>query len=382
MPEQEQGADGLDYDAHVIARVREFVWPGVPWNRSLWSAGSVLALHELLEYGQQLQAQETRPAQVQHALAAARESLSRDPGAGDSVVSARLLAEFDVADQALAANLEDKNRNKAPVDGFADANFRDRFRHLVRRVEDGYLARWADALRLPSEQRPSAERAARLVAAHLLDSGLSPEQVGLLGRDYSSKSAGEFCEAAERMLTRPPRAFTVIVPLLATPSSFLSSDGETEPGQTELIDDQQALQAEYRHELDGAYTSGLKFLVTARDSWSALAHARELLARLQARLSVSANADVLRPHPEVSVQGHPRPLPLESARRPVRVPAIDQSDRFFSLSSYTEADAIDDALELLAGLSSNTQGAALTNGWAALEGLLGGGGPGAGLLAQ
>jgi hypothetical protein len=54
----------------------------------------------------------------------------------------------------------------------------------------------------------------------------------------------------------------------------------------------------------------------------------------------------------------------------VRVPSLERSRKTLQVSGYADADALDDALELLASFTGGTPGAALTNGWASLEGLL------------
>jgi hypothetical protein len=200
---------------------------------------------------------------------------------------------------------------------------------------------------------------------------LSPQKVEQLAKDAAATSAPltALCAEARRLLASPPTKHTVVVPLPALPDLFTKLPDD-DSRQLAVVRSREALRAAYNRVWEPQFQVGITISVRARDPWAAVAAARELLARLQARLSVSKLPAILELPDEVAVQGSNELYLLHAAQRPIRVPALDRSRKTLQISGYAEADALDDALELLAALGTGTPGAALTNGWAALEGLL------------
>lgn len=342
-------------DAHaadVLARIGEFVDRGTPWHRALWLASSVLSLHELEEYGEQLQSKAITIEQVKDASAAAKEAIQRDAGIGGQAVSAALDAMLSVP-----ADL-----GKEPQ--------RNQLAHLTARAEERYLKVWESELAKPAADRPRPERVARHLTAHLLDAGLSPEKVQQLVDDAGdSAPLTALCAEAAKLLASPPIKQAVVVPFPRLPQLFANL-GNADSRQLSVLRTREALHSAYDREWEPRFEGGLAITVKERDPWAAVAAARELLARLQARLSVSRMPVTLDLPDWVAVQGYKDLYSLHAAQRAVRVPALDRSRKTLQVGGYADADALDDALELLASLGSGTPGAALTNGWAALEGLL------------
>jgi hypothetical protein len=343
-------------DAHaadVLARIGEFVDRRTPWHRALWLAGSVLSLHELAEYGEQLQAKAITAEQVKDAAVAARESIRRDAGIGGQAIATAL-------ETILCTPTE---LSKEPQ--------RNQLAHLTARAEARYLQAWEAELAKLAADRPRPERAARHLTAHLLDAGLSPQKVQRLLDEAESTTAPltALCAVAAALLASPPTKHTVVVPLPRLPELFdRLRDGDSR--QLSVLRARQALRSAYDRDWEPQLQAGVAITVKQRDPWAAVAAARELLARLQARLSVSRLPATLDLPDWVAVQGYQELYSLHAAQREVRVPALDRSRKTLQVGGYADADAIDDALELLATLGSGTPGAALTNGWAALEGLL------------
>jgi hypothetical protein len=343
-------------DAHaadVLARIGEFVDRRTPWHRALWLANSVLSLHELAEYGEQLQARAITAEQVKDAALATKESIRRDAGIGGQTISTALDAILSLPTEL----------GKEPQ--------RNQLAHLTARAEARYLQAWEAELAKPAADRPRPERVARHLTAHLLDAGLSPEKVQRLLDEAEATPAPltALCAEAAALLALPPTKHAVVVPLPRLPELFARlRDGDSR--QLSVLHTSQALHSAYNRDWEPKFQAGVAITVRQRDPWAAVAAARELLARLQARLSVSRLPAALDLPDWVAVQGHQELYSLHAAQREVRVPALDRSRKTLQVGGYADADALDDALELLATLGSGTPGAALTNGWAALEGLL------------
>ena len=339
--------------AHVLARIGEFVDRGTPWHRALWLASSVLSLRELGEYGEQLQNKAIREDQVNDAAGSAKESLRRDAGIDGPTILAAL-------DGILSRPSE---LRKEPQ--------RNQLAHLTARAEEKYLQVWETQLAKPAADRPRPERVARHITAHLLDAGLSPEKVRQLAEDAAATPVPleALCANAAALLASPPTKHTVVVPLPELPALFAKLDDD-DSRRLSVLRTRKALRAADDREWESQFHAGVTITVNERDPWAAVAAARELLARLQARLSVSKLPATLDLPNQVAVQGHNELYSLHAAQRPIRVPALDRSRKTLQIGGYADADALDDALELLATLGSGTPGAALTNGWAALEGLL------------
>ena len=92
---------------------------------------------------------------------------------------------------------------------------------LVARVEERYLKCWAEAIAQP-EPRLGPERTARALAAHLLDSGLSPEYLHRwltyrVRHEPGQRSLADLIEEAHELLQVGSKEFEVLVAFKAAP---------------------------------------------------------------------------------------------------------------------------------------------------------------------
>ncbi|MFJ1541679.1 hypothetical protein ACIODS_24340 [Micromonospora chalcea] len=347
-----------NYTNHVAARIEEYVDDKVPWQRSLWQLGTVLALKEVVEYADQFRRGAIREEGLKYACHAVKDQCAKDPAVATTSNAGRLdellRAPKDLKSEYLSAQLE----------------------HLADRVGQGYLSRWASVLQAGGTP-PSAERTSRFIASHLLDAELSPDATKAwlrgLRESEDTISVSDLCESADQLLAAPPRKFAVIIPFrrFPRPESRWRASSSSNLSLT-VLDEASARDkvGNSASEFD-VIAGGIQVQVTARDAAAAVAHTQELLSRLLARLSVSpAHATAADLHDRAVVTGIETPYPLSQQRRLVRLPSIDVSRSILKVKPYAEADALDDALELLAYFDQGTPGAALTGGWAALESLL------------
>jgi len=145
----------VNNNLHVATRMLEFFYRDVPWNRSLWSPGLRIQLLEVLESSEAVQAGALHTAALQHFCGLVLPLAVNDQGVGDSRAKA-------VIDAALKqGKLLYHSSDYYSLEMLA----RDLGRH--------YLARWSQHLR--DTPAPSVERAARSIAAHLLDLGFDSD---------------------------------------------------------------------------------------------------------------------------------------------------------------------------------------------------------------
>jgi hypothetical protein len=110
--------------------------------------------------------------------------------------------------------------------------------------------------------------------------------------------------------------------------------------------------------------------VTGRDPWAAVEAANELIARVSARVQVGRpGSDLVRTAGVAYVTGNGREFQLRPPRRQLDVHALHRQGAVFDVDP-ADSRQLDDALELAAYLETGSAGAAVTGGWAAIEGLL------------
>ena len=107
----------------------------------------------------------------------------------------------------------------------------------------------------------------------------------------------------------------------------------------------------------------------ARDPWSAVENAAELVARVAARVAVASGVGRVRLKGFGWVRNDRHQYRVRS-RSAIQLRSLKTADHVFRISINQEDAVIDDALEIFSSLESGTRGAALTGGWAAVEGLL------------
>ncbi len=147
------------YDQYVLVRLIDFFTiDGMPWPRRLWDIGSLLALEEPWETGAWASQKVVSPAACDWQRAQLCTIIGPDLGLGQKELRRELT-------MLLGAPLPDPS----PA--------RRRLRELIEHARTGYVDRWAVAVGGPAGERPSPERLARTVAAHLLDLGYNADHL-------------------------------------------------------------------------------------------------------------------------------------------------------------------------------------------------------------
>jgi hypothetical protein len=187
-------------DEHVVARLLDFFGSGTAWQRRLWDIGTVLALDEALEAGQACSDGTLTEASLASLCKSLIPLAGQDPGLGspeDHVLIRTCLMEQ-----------------------IRPARYHSRLlEELLRQLRPEYLSNWAVAL--AGQRRPRPERAARAIAAHLLDLGFSQR---FLHRwlTYRVKNAtpmtlSDIVQDADALANTPIQQFDVLVALRASP---------------------------------------------------------------------------------------------------------------------------------------------------------------------
>ncbi|HEY8505918.1 MAG TPA: hypothetical protein VIL46_15140 [Gemmataceae bacterium] len=237
---------------------------------------------------------------------------------------------------------------------------------LVASIEERYLKRWAEAVASPTFQL-GTERTARAIAAHLLDSGLSPDYLHRwwtyrVRHEPAQRSLADLVAEAHELVRRDPKEFEVLVAFEAAPRREASMP-------MEWLEAPQVSEWLKKH---GSETSnirqggGLLLRLKARDPWSAVEQAVEVTERVGARLAIGARGRLV-PLKHAWVKGEHHKFPFRRSRRLVEVHALEREQALYLLTSPSR---IDQALELLAPLDEGAPGPAVSGGWAAIETLL------------
>lgn len=336
------------YDRHVAARLLDFFDAATPWHRSLWNPSLVLTLKEVLEASEAFRAsargKETLKELVNHAIKLA----GVDPGTGEP-------KQRQLLQQALGTAVPHDGLDYLTVSG------------ITRDIEANYLGRWATVLADPNT-RPRPERAARAVAAYLLDLGFSSHFLHRwwayrIRHEPGTRSIAEIVRDAHQLAQGSSRSFEVLVAFETAPKS--------PAGLPPRWIDARTVSAWLKQHHFGTHDirqeGGMLFKLLSRDAHAAVDTATELLDNFAARLEVSTNKTWKPPLATAWVANEQRPFRLERRTRKVHVRALEREAQIYSASNPSIVDA---ALELLAPLQSSSPSAAVAGGWAAIEALL------------
>jgi len=143
------------FRTYVVARLLDFFRAGTPWHRGLWTTGLVLSLRETTEAAEAVQAGVLHEATLRNLAESVKRLAGRDLGTGSA-------AQQGLLHRCLQTELRA---------GGVDYRL---LRQITKDIEAHYLDRWAAAL-ADSGSLLGPERTARSIAAHLLDTGLSPD---------------------------------------------------------------------------------------------------------------------------------------------------------------------------------------------------------------
>jgi len=333
------------HDAVALGRLQEFLSPTpLPWNRSLWSIGLVLGLHELYEACNVLRDGTLSEGSVRRICSALQRKASLDPA-------------LTTAEK---GHLRQQIASVPKADGLAHYAVAQ----VAALLGTDYLRRWARVVATPDF---TVEHFARSIASHVLDAGFSANHLHGLIKGHITSPQGvtlaDICEDLHAELTRSPvRAFEVLLafqrkPKLAqgVPAAWLQRSAVTD-----------WLTAKGFDTSDVRAPVGIVLTVDARDGAGAAQAAREISDRFAARARIALGAPLER-LPWLWVAGDAVRVKHAGESRGVRVKELDREGRIFSTSA---GDGVDAAIELLAHLDESSPTAAIAGGWGAIEGLL------------
>ncbi len=337
---------GHAFGGQLAARLLDFTTESTPWQRRLWSVGTVLALREVYEAGPWVDAQVLSPAAAQWLCRDLERLAGDDAGLGAPELRRQLR-------EVLRADLSEHSRH------------RRRLRELIAIIDDSYVLHWAATA--DASQAVSSERLARAVAAHLLDRGYTMAFLYRTVRQLAETDAtvGDFLAAARQLASASPRQFEVLVPFLAVSQQQLLAEGLPEWRSGTQV---REWLAEHSPGQIIRQNGAFLYSVHAMDPYAAGRRAGEILDGLLARSSYSRrNRSGLRPTGRLWVAGLDESLPLEPPARGVDIVSLQKE---LTLYRVVAEDLLDNALELAAPLNRGARGPAVAGGWAALEALL------------
>jgi hypothetical protein len=314
------------FDEYVSTRMLDFFGTYTSWQRRLWNVGTVLGIKEVLEGSEAVQSGVLSESAFGDLCATVEAFAGTDPGVGSTEQH-----------QLLQRVLHSKPRT-----GSVDFLL---LQELLTKVETDYLHRWARVLAENNDIK-NAERTARSIGSHLLDSGFSPIQ---LHHWLSYKIKHEQSEMSLSEFVTAPRSRAVMAQEwrdAKSVSEWLKSNG-----------------FDVRNIRQGG---GILLQISARDPWAAMDQVLEIVERLRARISIGTRAELTLFH-SAWIQGQSKPYPLERTRRGVEVHALDRENQLYTQNGAAKIDA---ALELIAPLDVGPPGPAVAGGWAALETLM------------
>jgi len=327
------------------ARLLDFTGETTPWQRRLWSLGTVLALRELHEAGPWVDAQVLSPAAMQWLCRDLERVAGDDAGLGAPEVRRQLR-------EVLRADLSQHSRH------------RRRLHELIALIDESYMPRWTAVADAP--EGVSSERLARAVVAYLLDRGYS---MGFLHRTLRRRIAagatvGDFLAEAGQLASASPRRFEVLVPFLIVPQQQLAEGLPQWRPRPQVRDWLAAHAPGDVVRQNGAFL----YSIEAMDPYTAGRKAGEILDRLLARSSfLRRRRSGLTPLGRLWVEGLDESLPLEPAARGVDILSLRKDETLYRI---IDEDLLDNILELAAPLNRGARGPAVAGGWAALESLL------------
>jgi hypothetical protein len=344
----------LEVDAYsegFAARLLDFFGQGTQWQRRLWHVSLVLGLREVLEAAEAARDGVLSDRSLAELKAHLREMAGPDPGVGSSE-QRRVLQDL------LSGDLS--------YGGHAYLELVE----LLPMLNESYLANWAATLSADAG-RPSFERAARAIAAHLLDSGFSSTYLHKwwtyrIDHEGGEKSVADLVHEALELVNRGLREYQVLMAFSKAPRG----------GSLDMTEWRSAsevatwLRSNEIDTTDVRQYGGLLPTVEARDNWSAVEEAAGTIERLTARAAVGSRSR-LEALGSAWVYGSPYRFRLSRTSRFVEVHALERGNAVFNVQSESRIDA---AIELLSTLDNGSSASAVASGWAATEALLYGAG--------
>jgi hypothetical protein len=236
--------------------------------------------------------------------------------------------------------------------------------YLIPSIEAHYLSNWALAVKDPNV-RPNPERAARYIAAHLLDLGLHPNFLHKwwtyrIVHEGGTRNLSDLILDAHVLAIQKPITYRILV-------AFPTGTTELNTDPRWLSADQVSVWLKNNHSLPiENMQGGLLLEVESRDKLAAVALVAETIDRLVSRIMLGTKNKFSQPD-KVWIEGSDDPNLLVHRGRRVEVHSLDRQDKIFPSTTSTALDA---ALDLLAPLERGSPSAAVAGAWAAIEALL------------
>lgn len=347
---------GNDYANDVLTRVFDFFTASSRWQRGLWNVGLVLALREFDLAVEAAHQRVLSDASLRWQANSIRSRIADDVGVGDAKQRAQL-----------TALLESK---------FAYGSVSHHvLRLVIADIDQQYLSRWEAALAASSD-KPSRERAARSIAAYMLDLGFSQPGLKVWLHQLVSDPSGSIdlpsvVAEARALAAKSPSDYEVLVPFLRTPAgkSPRPEDWLNPKRAARWLAKQglepDSLPAAARGALLIRVNARDAYAVNARDAYAAVPAAAAVADRVSARVAVGTRTDLV-PLSDVFVGGIRRALVLRPGRR-LDVLSLDRHKKLYDASSDT---TLDSAIELVSYLDSAPGPVAVAAGWSGIEFLL------------
>lgn len=342
----------------IAARLLDYFSTRTHWHRTLWNAGTVLALREVLEASQAQNLGHLSDRSIRGAVTTALRLMKDDPGIGTP-------AERFALTDALSSNGD-------PRDEIAYKGMEyEQIDEMVQRAAPVYLERWAQAL--TTDAPPAPERASRAIASNLLDQGFNSNFLHrwwtyrLRVRRPADTPLAEMVIEASALANKAEVDYSVLIPFpselkpprdLLPPESWLDSTAVSEWVRANSLSIPPDLHQQ----------GGLLLNIPALDPESAVQLAAERVELFTARVLLSLRKQIQNCG-VAWVQGQTKLFSIERLIRGIKIGAMHRENRIWL---ETEADPyIDPAIELLAPLQSGATTTAIAGGWAAIESLLG-----------
>jgi hypothetical protein len=336
-----------DSELLVVTRLFDFFRGHLTWSRRLWNIGTVLTLKEVMEAAQAVAEGALTSAALRDLCRTAEVVCGRDPASGTS-------EERRLIQSLLRQDLKPESHDYMLLSD------------LSHRLEQSYLIRWSDLLTRPAPN-DSPESVARAIASHLLDSGLHPDRLHRwwnykVNLEAAPKTLAELVTEAHQLVSADPQSFDVMVAFSSAPRA-----GQAMPQEWRTAAAVVTWLREHGFELANVRQGGgLLLSVRARDPWSAVDIAAEMVSGLVTRLWVGAHARLVALE-EVWVAGQRAPFKFRSRGRGVDIGSLDRQSNLYVIQAHSQLDA---ALELVAGLDEGPPASAVAGAWAAIESLL------------
>lgn len=338
------------FNEMVSFRVLDFLPRGeAPWQRRLWSVGSILTLKEVLEGSEAFR----NGVFSKHTFASLRHGAARQVGEDVGLGPPE--------QRTMLATLLNSELAFEGADYMA-------LRELTELLRIHYLSNWITVLGSHTTPRASIERTARLLGSHLLDSGFSPQFLNdWLGPRLKSRPNRErlfdVLQEAGTLLESPASVFEILIVFENAPGR----KQEPMPPEWRRAPEIAQWLRQNKHTTSGLrIAAGLLLSIEARDVWGALERAIENVERIRARVPIGTSQHI-RISEHLWVKGDLRVFPIERARRGVMIKALDRAHQLYVLPRNS---AVENALELIQVLDTGPPGPAVGTGWAALESLL------------